>query len=907
LDSKAQYNAHSDKPQCIREYLVLHQPNTSGKGYIDYVLMGKDGHPVALIEAKKTSENAEKGKTQAELYANGLEQMTGRRPFIFYTNGHDIFFWDDLLYPPRRVWGFFDTDKLEYMLFQRANKQALSAIELNPSIAGRGYQLEAIRRVYEDFEASRRKALVVMATGTGKTRVATSIIDGLMRANWGKRILFLVDRVELQRQALDAFKEFLPTEKPVIITGGTKYERDARIYLATYNTMMNAYSAFNVGFFDLVIADESHRSIYKYYRELFQYFDAFQIGLTATPVGYVTRNTYQFFERDDQDPTFYFSLTEAINHQPPYLVNYQVNNETTGFLQGGIKYDELTEEQRAQLEEQDEDPQSFNYERENVDQQVMNKETNRKILRNLMETGLRNSDGTRPGKTIVFARNHNHALLLESLFNEMYPEYRGKICQVIDYINPRKYELIDGFKGKKKEFAGLDIAISVDMLDTGVDVPQVVNLVFAKPVYSKVKFWQMIGRGTRLCSNLYGSGKDKTHFLIFDPWRNFEFFGENPEGFVQDSENKSVPERLFAVRLSLLKQLAAVLGQPQQSVPPSGHLDFEKTLLQYVQADVETLPMQSVNVREKWRELERVRKEAFWAKREDDFYGFLTEHVQPLMRCRNIEGEADAMAFDIKITRLQLALMQDKDDAFQSMQEKVIEDVERLRTNLNQVKQELELIQAVQKASWWQTVTLEKLEELRLRLRGLMKYRSIIKNKAKSIDIEDYKIAGTQSGSSAEESMEAYRERVVSVLQEMMTSNLTLQKIRRGLPVTETDIVSLQSIILERVPGLKPEDLTQLFPGKAEKLDMLIRSVVGMDELTVHMAFESFRQAHTTLKANQLQFLTLIEQEVIRSGGLEIAQLYEQPFTSIHTLGLDGVFPEAEADELIQIIKQFGG
>jgi type I restriction enzyme R subunit len=909
LDNPSQYDATSGKSQCIREYPVLHQPTKTGKGAIDYVLMGKDGQPIAVIEAKKTAESAEKGKTQAELYAHGIEKMTGRRPFIFYTNGHDIFFWDDTAYPPRKVGGFFDAEKLEYMLFQRSNKKSLAGLELNTSIAGRGYQLEAIRRVYEDFEACRRKALIVMATGTGKTRVATSIIDGLMRANWGKRVLFLTDRVELQRQAIDAFKEFLPDEKLSVVSADTKHERDARIYLATYSTMMNAYSTYNVAFFDIVIADESHRSIYQYYRELFQYFDAYQIGLTATPIEYVSRNTFKFFEREDSDPTFYFSLNAAINHQPPYLVNYKVNNETTGFLLGGIKYDELTEAQRAQLEEQDENPQTFNYERESIDKQVMNKETNRKILQNLMNKGLRNSDGTRPGKTIVFARGHRHALLMEELFNELYPEHHGKICQVIDHFNPRRDDLIDGFKGRKKEFQGLDIAISVDMLDTGIDVPEVVNLVFAKPVYSKVKFWQMIGRGTRLCQDLFGPGKDKTHFLIFDPWRNFEFFGENPDGFVQEAENKSVPERLFSVRLNLLHQLSIAASQTDspQDHQPAFDPAFQQTILSQIQSDIDALPQQSVNVRDKWQELERIRSDAFWAKRDTDFYQFLSEHVQPLMRWRNIEGDKDAINFDIKITRLILALVQGKHEVFDNLQDKVIDDVERLRTNLNPVKQELELIQAVQKAAWWQGLTVEKLDDMRQRLRGLMKYRSVNKFKAKSIDIEDYSVAGTQTDTDPQEAMAAYRERVVEVVLDLVSNNLTLQKIRRGLPVTETDIVSLQSLILNRVPGLKPEDLTALFPGKAEKLDALIRSLVGMDELTVHLAFDAFRQSHTTLKANQVQFLTLVEQEIIRSGGLEIAQLYEQPFTSIHTLGLDGLFQEAEADELIKIIKQLVG
>ncbi|HEY9746173.1 MAG TPA: DEAD/DEAH box helicase family protein, partial [Oculatellaceae cyanobacterium] len=278
--SPEDYDPNLNKPQALPEYPVNHQPTSSGIGYADYVLMGPNAKPIAVIEAKKTARSAEDGQAQVKLYADGIEKETGQRPLMFYTNGHDIFFWDDKFYPPRRVWGFYDLDKLEYLLFQRINRKPLAQVEINTQITGRDYQLECIRRVYESFEVEgRRKGLIVMATGTGKTRVAVSVIDGLMRANWVKRVLFLVDRRELRKQALDAFKEHMPDETPVVITSGNKYEQNARIYLATYQTMIDAYPAFNVGFFDLIIADESHRSIYKYYRELFQYFDTLQIGL----------------------------------------------------------------------------------------------------------------------------------------------------------------------------------------------------------------------------------------------------------------------------------------------------------------------------------------------------------------------------------------------------------------------------------------------------------------------------------------------------------------------------------------------------------------------------------------------------------------------------------------------------
>ena len=385
--------------------------------------------------------------------------------------------------------------------------------------------------------------MIVQATGTGKTRVAISPCDTLVRAKWAKRILFLCDRKELRKQALNTFKEFLPGEPRTVVNSETHKDRNKRIYLATYPAMMKCMQSFDVGFFDLIIADESHRSIYNRYRDLFYYFDSLQVGLTATPVQFISRNTYKMFGCEDQDPTSYFSFEQAINHKPPYLVPFEVVTHTTGFLRKGIKYSEMSEQQRLELEDQLEDATMVEFEETDVDRQIFNKDTNRAIIRNLMENGIRDASGNRPGKSIVFARSHNHAMLLQEVFDEMYPQYGGRFCQVIDNYDPRAEQLIDDFKGIGSN-PDLTIAISVDMLDTGIDIPAVVNLVFAKPVKSYVKFWQMIGRGTRLCENLFGPGKHKQAFRIFDHWNNFEFFDEHYKP-VEPSKHKSLLQRVF--------------------------------------------------------------------------------------------------------------------------------------------------------------------------------------------------------------------------------------------------------------------------------------------------------------------------------------------------------------------------
>ena len=535
----------SDANQVGKEVPVKKQPTASGEGFADYVLWGDNGKPLAVIEAKRTSKDPQVGRTQAEHYAEGLRDRFGQRPIIFCTNGHQIELWDKgqdksgLYDPARGVYGFYSKDSLEYLVFRAKNR--LSVKEFGPdteNIVDRLYQIGAVRDVIERFANRRRRALIVQATGTGKTRVAIALSEALIRAKWARRILFLSDRRELRKQADDAFQRFLPGEPRTFVNAGTYKDREHRIYLATYPAMSKVYETFDVGFFDLVIADESHRSIYNRYRELFDHFDGLQVGLTATPIQFISRNTYTLFGCEDREPTASYTLKKAI--EAGYLVPPKVIDHTTAFLREGIKYANLTEDQRLQLEEDEVEPEAVHYEAEELDKRVFNKDTNRKILQNLMEQGIRDTSGSLVGKTIIFARNHNHAVLLEKLFDELYPQYGSKVCRVIDYVDSRAQDLIDEFKDPKSL---LRVAISVDMLDTGVDVPEVVNLVFAKPVFSYVKFRQMIGRGTRLCQDLFGPGKHKTHFRIFDHWGNFARFEGLGEDDFTEAEPSSAPSR----------------------------------------------------------------------------------------------------------------------------------------------------------------------------------------------------------------------------------------------------------------------------------------------------------------------------------------------------------------------------
>jgi type I restriction enzyme R subunit len=881
-----------------QEEPISGQPTATGTGYADYVLWDESGKPLAVIEAKKTATSPELGRKQSALYADGLEKSYGQRPVIFYTNGFDIWMWDDVQgYPPRKLFGFYSKDSLQYLVFQRGAKKDLTTVEPNAEITGRLYQLEALRRVTERFSGKNRKALIVQATGTGKTRVAISLVDLLLRARWIKRVLFLCDRRELRRQAKNVFTEFLPGEPLTVVGARTAQDRDKRVYMATYPAIKQIFQTFDVGFFDLIIADESHRSIYNVYGDIFRYFDCLQVGLTATPVEFVSRNTYRLFDCEDQKPTAYYALDRAV--EEGHLVPFEVYTHTTQFLRGGIKYGELSEEQRRQLEDDGEDPSTFQYEAPAVDKQIFNKDTNRAVLRNLMENGIRDLTGQKVGKSIIFARSHQHAVLLRELFDEMYPQYRGKLCQVIDNYDPRAEQLIDDFKGSgnNDDFA---IAISVDMLDTGIDIPEIVNLVFARPVKSKVKFWQMIGRGTRLRKDLFGPGKDKKIFRIFDHWGNFDYF-EMRYKPAEAGVSKGLLQQLFEARLELA-QSGLAAAQP----------DVFRMAVRLVQENIAALPEESIPVREKWREtrvaLESVRSDVFDA----GTVGLLRTEIAPLMRWIDIRGYAEAYSFDLLMALMQREVFR-KSAKFQDLKDTFLDRVNSLQMNLNPVQQKAEVIRRVRDKSFWNCATVSDLEEIRLELRGIMHHRqqsSGSRIPPRIVDIKEdasqHELARRTTSINANE-MKVYEQSVEEVLSALFRTNPTLQKIRSAMPVTEADLSALTSLVLTQNPNVDLKVLRDFYPEAALPLDFLIRRIVGMDAQVVKSRFESFVRRHPALTAKQVRFLGLLQNHIARHGTIERERLYDDPFTLIDAEGPAGVFSdERQITELMDLIDSFG-
>ncbi len=601
-------------------------PNAEGKGYVDYVLWG-DGKPLAVIEAKRTTKSPHIGQQQAKLYADCLEKRFGQRPLIFYTNGYSHWLWDDLAYAPRAVQGFYKKSELEAVILRRSMRKPLASAPVNKSIAGRYYQERAIRRVGEAFEREReRKALVVMATGAGKTRTVVALCEQLMACNLVKRVLFLADRTALVRQAVGEFKKHLPSSAPVNLV--TERDATGRVYVSTYPTMMGLIEEtnsqgerlFGVGHFDLVIVDEAHRSVYQKYGAIFEYFDALLVGLTATPKNEIDVNTYKVFDLDRGVPTDAYMLSDAI--KDGFLVPPRSVSVPLKFQREGIDYDALSEEEKARWEEldwDDEDGTPDRVEAEAVNKWLFNQDTVDKVLEHLMTHGQKVSGGDRLGKTIIFAKNQRHAEYVVERFDANYPKHKGSFARVIHSAMPYAQSLIDDFSGAEKP---PHIAVSVDMLDTGIDVPEVVNLVFFKLVRSKTKFRQMVGRGTRLCKDLFGEGQHKAFFFIFDFCQNLEFFKQNPETS-DGALSESLGTRLFKTRLELLTELDRPREPSRLSglrEPASGYgeaanalSELREAVAAQLHAEVSSMNCDNFVVRPKRELVERYAKREVWS------------------------------------------------------------------------------------------------------------------------------------------------------------------------------------------------------------------------------------------------------------------------------------------------------
>ncbi|MBZ9842194.1 DEAD/DEAH box helicase family protein [Mesorhizobium sp. CA5] len=907
-----------DKPEDL-EFRVEGMPNEQGIGFVDYVLWGADGKPVGLVEAKRTRKDARQGQQQAKLYADRLEARYGQRPVIFYSNGYEHWIWDDTRYPPRQIGGFYKRDELELLIQRRSSRKRLGEVRINSKTVERYYQQRAIRAIAKAVEEEgERKALLVMATGSGKTRTVIALVDLLMRAGWVKRVLFLADRVALVNQAAGAFKAHLPDSAPVNLV--TERTSEGRVFLSTYPTMMNLIDGrqegkakFGPGHFDLIVIDEAHRSVYQRYRAIFEYFDSFLVGLTATPKDEIDKNTYSLFDLEDGVPTDAYSLDEAVadgHLVPPVAISVPLK-----IVRSGLRYDDLSEEEKDQWDmlEWGEEEIPDTVEAAEVNKRLFNQDTVDQVIAHLMENGLKVEGGDRLGKTIIFAKNQPHAVYIEARFNAAYPSLAGHFARVITYESGAYAQtLIDDFSKKNKV---PHIAISVDMLDTGIDVPEVVNLVFFKQVRSKTKFWQMMGRGTRLCPDLFGPGQDKEFFRVFDYCQNLEFFGANPE-VKEASAAKSLSARLFAARLDLVRALDRKHELPngfseekQQSfeaqiathAPPSEE-DVRASALTVLRETVAGLNLDNFIVRRRRREVEKYQRDEAWQSIDDDSRNELVEEIAPLPSSRDL-GTEEAKRFDLLMFQLELALLKGS-KRFGQLKKQLLEIASALEDQaaIPGIAAQATLIEEIQEDIWWQGVTVPLLELVRLRLRDLIQHiekgrRSIVySNFADEIGVGE-EIELPQVG---EADFARFKTKARHFLK-ACEDNIVLHRLRQGRPLTASDLEQLEKMLLDAGIG-GPEDIDRARQA-SDGFGRFVRSLVGLDRASVTEAFGDFLNSGSATH-QQIEFIKMVIEHLIARGTMDPALLYEPPFTDIAPTGPEQVFDGDRVTKLVNRIRE---
>ena len=867
------------------EYPVTGMPNATGEGFVDYVLFGKDGLPLAVIEAKRSSKDPNIGRKQAVLYADCLERKFGRRPMMFTTNGFETYFWDDKSSPQRKVSGFFSKADLEKLMNRRDTRKKLKNIAIDEKITDRYYQIEAIRAVCEHFEEGFRKALIVMATGTGKTRTASSLTDVLSRGGYITNILFLADRTALVKQAKDDFKNYLP-DMSLCNLCTSKDDKTARIVFSTYPTILNAIDStktkdgiplFSPAHFDIIITDESHRSIFKKYRAIFEYFDALMVGLTATPKTDVDRNTYDFFEVENGVPTYAYDYETAV-YTDHYLVPYYNYEVKTKFLEEGITYDDLSE---ADKERYEDDFAEDDYIPDFIPSAALNKfvfneTTVDTVLQDLMERGIKVEGGDRLGKTIIFAQSKEHAEFIVQRFNKLYPKYNGTFAQRITCSDSYAQTIIDDFKQKEMPV----IAVSVDMMDTGVDVPACVNLVFFKKVRSKTKFWQMIGRGTRLCEGLSctdgidGEYTDKKRFLIFDYCGNFEYFRENKNGY-ENGETKSLTENIFCKQVQLITALQG------SDFVDHDYQAFRSELVASCYNGVCALSDDLVSVRLQKQHVEKYRKrESFKALSEMDKYE-LTKYIAPLITSSGTDEFAKR--FDNFMYSLMLSQI-DQLPKLGYYRKELIQTAELLekKVTIPQVKAKLPLIKDIQTEVFWENISILTLEMVRQELRDLMQFLIGGGEKPKIFTHLDDPVIDKQEGEALDAAydFEDYRKKVNRYIEEHK-NDAVIYKLNHNLPLTKEDYAELERILTQELGD--SEDYKREYGDTP--FGLLVRKIAKLDHESAMAAFSSFIN-DSSLNQRQIEFILKIINHIENNGYIEDVKIlmkppFDKPFSFI--------------------------
>ena len=853
----------------VNEVELPGMPNKSEVGYADYVLYDDTHRPLAVIEAKKTCVDPAKGRQQAKLYADLLEQQCGRRPVIFLTNGFDTRM-DDGAYPERKVAAFYSKRDLEKLFNLRAMRTSLEHLRVDKDIAGRYYQEGAVKAVCQAFgEKNRRKALLVMATGSGKTRTVIALVKVLLEHGWVKNVLFLADRNALVTQAKRSFVNLLP-DLSVTNLCEEKGNYSARCVFSTYQTMMHCIDTvedesgklFTVGHFDLLICDEAHRSIYNKYRDIFTYFDAPLVGLTATPKDEIDKNTYEVFELESGVPTYGYDLAQAV--RDGFLVDFRTVESKLKFLTEGIAYDDLPEEEKAIYEDTFTDDNGDLPERIDasaLNEWLFNEDTIRLVLDLLMTNGLKIDYGEKLGKTILFAKNHRHAEKICDVFYKEYPHLPG-YAKVIDNHMTYAQSAIDEFSEPDKL---PQIAISVDMLDTGIDVPEILNLVFFKKVMSKAKFWQMIGRGTRLCPGLI-NGEDKDKFYIFDVCGNFEFFRMH-QGTGEGTPNQMpLQSAIFFLKAQIVCKLQDLAYQTEALI------SFRQQLVQEMLSKVQELNRDNFAVRQHLRYVEKFSDPASYqtVRYEDTLE--IKDEVAPLIQPD--AEEVSAVRFDALMYGIELAYLVGK--TYSRARKDLVKKVQGIASvaNVPEIQAQSELMEQILHTNYLEHAGINEFEHIRACLRDLMKYLPC-SGEIYNTDFTDNILSTEWRESELEnDDLKNYKAKAEFYIRQHK-DNPAIAKLHSNLPLTEEDIGELQNVLWSQV-GSRQDYEAEI---GAKPLGEFVREIVGLDMKAAKEAFSAYLD-ETSLDSRQIYFVNQIIEYIVHNGMMkDLSVLQGPPFT----------------------------
>lgn len=885
------------KRNCIEvEYPVVGMPNETGIGYADYVIWGDTGKIIAVLEAKRTSESADKGRNQGKLYADCIQNMQGSRPVIFYTNGFETYLWDDENSAPRVVSGMFPQKDINAMINRRCIKKPVNSINFDDKITNRVYQNRAVTKCCENYEKGIRKCLLVMATGTGKTRTAASVVDVMTRSQQMGRILFLADRKELVKQAKNAFSSYIPNTTMCNLLLN-KDEKNANIVFSTYPTILNAIDTiknsdgsrfFSPGHFDLIIIDEAHRSIFNKYKAIFEYFDACLLGLTATPKKTVHQSTYEFFDMKNNMPTDVYEYNEAVN-KDHVLVPFYLIETATQISDDGITYENLDEDERNAYEDEfyEDEGMPEHIPPERINKYIFNIDTVDRMISDLMNNGIKHKNGNHVGKTIIFAQNKRHAKFIVERFDKLYPQYKGAFCKLVVCDEPYAEKNLEDFK-KPDEYPF--ITVTVDMLETGVDVPEITNLVFAKKVYSRIKFDQMIGRGTRLCNNLFGDGENKKEFYVFDYMRNFQFFDEHPKG-------KELGLTITPVTARFIRMVQIIKLLQGASYVETDYQMIRNDMIEHVVSDIQAMNPERIEVRLEFRYVEQYKDRKQYECLDDINKEEIIEHLSKLV----VSGEKDeaAINFDVAMYGLMLSVMDGKN--LGKLKRHVISNANILLSEcatIPDVKSKIPELKELTNDDYWINQDILKFEETRKSLRDIMKFIPQKKVKIHYTDFDD-DVAFREEGRKVDMSssdFDDYRARVNEYI-EAHKSQSTINKLLHNEPISVDDYKELERIFTEELGTAEDYQMNY----QDTPFGLLIRKIAKMDREAANAAFSTFI-AEERPNTEQLHFIEQVVDYVVENGYINnVLDLMKAPFDRPYKFSM--LFSREEQIKLVQVIN----